>query len=232
MHKLRNKKVKRRTAKKLKQKKLTKLKPESLKRLRVAGGLITLGLFLGIFPIIYNWNEATARAIDINLSRVSENKSDILVNESPLKSEPIKADNRLLTPPKAVHPILRIIIPSRKIDLPIVEAKVVAGYWEVAETTASHGVGSAYPAENGNVVIFAHARAGMFLPLRDIKVDELVYILGYEKWYRYRVVRTKLVDPKDVEVIAPTETETLTLFTCSGFMDSKRLIVTAVPYAP
>ena len=35
----------------------------------------------------------------------------------------------------------------------------------------------------------------------------------------------KLAYPNEVEVIAPTEDETLTLYTCSGFNDEKRLVV-------
>lgn len=206
---------------------------DNLTKLRIAGGIFTLGLFLMMFPLIYNWKTKATLAVDADAkpTHVSE-ATYINKATSPLVNEPIKADSRLLVPPENVHPILRILIPGRNIDLPIAEAKVINGYWEVSETSASHGNGSAYPGENGNIVIFAHARTGMFLPLRDINADELIYILGYDRWYRYRVVKTKLVDPKEVEVVAPTEKETLTLFTCSGFLDSKRLIVTAIPFAP
>lgn len=38
---------------------------------------------------------------------------------------------------------------------------------------------------------------------------------------------TKEVLPESVEVVAPTTDETLTLYTCTGFADQKRLIVTA-----
>lgn len=124
---------------------------------------------------------------------------------------------------------LRIVIPSLGIDLPVVEAKIMNGFWEVSETSASHGAGSAYPGEVGNMVIFAHARKGLFLPLRDIKRREVIYVLTNSGWHRYRVEKTHEVTPEQVEVIQPTEEETLTLFTCTGFADSKRLIVSALP---
>jgi sortase A len=93
-------------------------------------------------------------------------------------------------------------------------------------------VGSANPGQNGNIVVFAHARNELFGPLRDIKKDETIYILTKDRWYRYSVSGTKLVDPSQIENIKPTDSEQLTLFTCSGFLDSKRLIVHAKPLNP
>ena len=46
-------------------------------------------------------------------------------------------------------------------------------------------------------------------------------------WYSYEVVDIKEVYPNQTEVIEETDDETLTLYTCSGFADSKRLIVVA-----
>jgi LPXTG-site transpeptidase (sortase) family protein len=49
--------------------------------------------------------------------------------------------------------------------------------------------------------------------------------------YRYRVVSTKVVDPADVDVLDPSENETLTLVTCYPFYfvgpAPKRFIVRA-----
>jgi sortase A len=118
------------------------------------------------------------------------------------------------------------------LDIPIVEARVIDGFWELSETTASHGVGSANPGELGNTVIFAHARDELFGPLRNLRQDAFVYVLSKDRWFRYQVIETKLVDPNAVEVIAPTEDEILTLYTCSGFFDTKRLIVVAKPLRP
>jgi LPXTG-site transpeptidase (sortase) family protein len=123
----------------------------------------------------------------------------------------------------------RIIIPQLQIDLEVLKSDIVNGYWEVYEDSASWGVGSGYPGEKGNQVIFAHARDGLFLPLRSIKVGTSVYVFTDSTWHKYEVNEIKEVSPSQVEVIAPTEDETLTIYTCSGFADSKRLIVTAKP---
>lgn len=121
----------------------------------------------------------------------------------------------------------RIIIPDLSIDLEVKEAKIVDGYWEVFENSAGWGEGSGLPGKNGNQVVFAHAREGLFLPLQNIKTGMSIYILTDGSWYQYQVAEIKEVFPNKVEVIAPTDDETLTLYTCSGFKDTKRLIVVA-----
>lgn len=145
---------------------------------------------------------------------------------------PIKIADTLRSAEQVSQPPLRIVVPKFAIDLPVVEAPVEDGVWEVSETTASHGVGSANPGTIGNTVIFAHARDGLFGPLRKIQKDDLIYVLTKDRWFRYQVKETKEVSPKQVTDVAPTKTEVLTLFTCSGFLDGKRLIVSAVPYRP
>lgn len=146
-----------------------------------------------------------------------------------------------------------IVIPALSIDLEVKKSKIIGGFWEVFPDTAGWGEGSGLPGENGNQVIFAHAREGLFLPLKKVSLGMRIYVMnesevslstlppnvasafqdnGQENirtssWYTYEVVEIKEVYPNQTEVIEPTDDETLTLYTCSGFADSKRLIVVA-----
>lgn len=180
--------------------------------------LVLLGISLFSFPSVYR---------NIVSSRISENQGRPLSIKSVQLAGPIRVDDQLLTEKAALKPPVRIIIPKYSLNLPIVEAKVVNGFWELSETTASHGTGSANPGGNGNIVIFAHARDNLFGPLRKAKKDDQIYILTEDKWYKYLVAEIKEVNPDQIEVIAPTTEETLTLYTCTGFLDGKRLIVKA-----
>lgn len=121
----------------------------------------------------------------------------------------------------------KILVPDLAIDLEINKAREIEGYWEVFEDSAAWGEGSGLPGEAGNQVIFAHSKEGLFLPLKDIKKEMKVYVLTKNDWYQYKVEEIKEVFPNETQVIAPTDDETLTLYTCSGFDDSKRLIVIA-----
>lgn len=121
----------------------------------------------------------------------------------------------------------KIVIPSLSIDLPVKHARVISGYWEVFENSAGWGEGSGVPGKPGNQVIFAHARPGLFLPLRKIDLGMRVYVLTGSSWFEYKVSEIKEVYPNQTEVIKPSVDERLTLYTCSGFADRKRLIVVA-----
>jgi len=48
--------------------------------------------------------------------------------------------------------------------------------------------------------------------------------------YSYKIKETKTVTPNAVEFVLPKDTETMTLYTCTGFLDSKRFMVIAEPF--
>ena len=140
---------------------------------------------------------------------------------------PVKIVDELMHPFAAAEPPIRIVIPSVGIDVPVAEARVVNGYWEVSDVSASHGAGSAFPGTLGNTVIFAHAKEGLFLPLRNVKKTDRIYVFTPNRWYQYRVESIVAVAPTETHMIRQTSDETITLFTCSGFLDTKRLVVRA-----
>lgn len=121
----------------------------------------------------------------------------------------------------------RVIIPTLSIDLEVEEASLINGYWEVFEEKAGWGEGSGLPGQVGNQVIFAHAREGLFGTLDEAKIGNKIYVLTENGWYWYEIHQITEVYPGNTEVIEPTDDETLTLYTCSGYRDSKRLIVIA-----
>jgi sortase A len=148
-------------------------------------------------------------------------------NSDTFASEPVKIQGFVADVDSLEKIPQRIIIPELTIDLKVKNSGLINGYWQVFSDSAGWGEGSGIPGEAGNQVIFAHARRGLFLPLKDIKTGAKIYVLAKANWYEYEVKEIKEVRPTQVEVIAPTEDETLTLYTCSGFADSRRLIVIA-----
>ena len=165
----------------------------------------------------------TLLVFGISLFVVNFPKENIL--STSFKDEPVRVEG-FVSEEEGELPN-RILISDLKIDLPVKPAKIINGYWEVFPDTAAWGEGSGLPGKPGNQVIFAHARYGLFLPLKSVKVGMKVTIKTISKEYTYEVKEIKQVYPKELEVIAPTTDETLTLYTCSGFNDTKRLIVIA-----
>ena len=123
----------------------------------------------------------------------------------------------------------KTVIPSLQIDIPVIDAEIIDGYWETASNSASFGLGSAYPEDVGNTVIFAHAKEGLFGNLRNVKAGDNIYILTDSDWYPYQVEEVKTVLPDQVEVVSPTGDRRLTLYTCTGYQDFYRLVVVAKP---
>jgi LPXTG-site transpeptidase (sortase) family protein len=155
-------------------------------------------------------------------------KSFIKTSSSQINS-PIKVDKKLLQSKTLENIPVKILIPNADIDLKVTPSKVVDGYWELSETTASYGLGSGLPGSKSNTVIFAHAREGLFYNLKDVKLKDTIYVFSKNKWYQYKVNKIIAIFPDQKEVIEPTKKETLTLYTCTGFNDEKRLVVTAIP---
>jgi LPXTG-site transpeptidase (sortase) family protein len=121
-------------------------------------------------------------------------------------------------------------IPSLKINLPVEESQIVDEVWRISEKGASHLNTSASPGEGGNVVLYAHNKKLLFGLVRQVKKDaEILVSTEDKKSWKYKVIETVIVTPDDISYVLPKSEETLTLYTCTGFADSKRFIVIAKP---
>ncbi len=147
-------------------------------------------------------------------------------------NNPIKINSSLFASQETQDNPVRILIPKVSIDLRVINAKIVNGYWELSDNTASYGLGSGHPGQKGNTVIFAHARQGLFYNLKDVQKNDIIYVFTKKNWFRYKVNKITAVYPNQTQVIEPTKNRTLTLYTCTGFYDEKRLIVSALQENP
>lgn len=124
-----------------------------------------------------------------------------------------------------------IEIPSLNISLPITESYISKdGIWEVSETGASYLNVSGVPGSNTNIVIYGHNKKRLFGPLPRIKANDNIIIQTEDGTkHEYKVQETKIITPDQVSEVLPTQDEVLTIYTCTGFLDSKRFVVKAKP---
>lgn len=116
------------------------------------------------------------------------------------------------------------------VDVAIKEAVINDGVWTIFPNEASHLNTSAGIGDKGNIVIYGHNKDSIFGPIRWLKEGTKIEIQGSDKKiYYYQVVKTDTVSPNDLEYVLPKNNETLTLYTCMGFLDSKRFVVVAEP---
>jgi sortase A len=95
---------------------------------------------------------------------------------------------------------------------------------------AGHIPGTALPGETGNVGIAGH-RDSFFRPLKDIAAGDQVVLTTPYGTFLYEVESTRIVGPRQVDVLDPTPEPALTLVTCYPFYyvgsAPKRFIVRA-----
>lgn len=81
---------------------------------------------------------------------------------------------------------------------------------------------------HGNIILYAHNRPHLFGTLVDLNIGDSIIIVGSGKQQTYVVREKRKVVPEDVEAVISDKNE-LTLYTCNGSFDEKRLVVKAVP---
>ncbi len=79
-----------------------------------------------------------------------------------------------------------------------------------------HVPGTALPGQDGNIAVAGH-RDTLFRGLRAIARGDLILFRTAKGTYQYRVEGTRIVQPGEVSVLAPSEDSELTLITCYPF---------------
>lgn len=145
----------------------------------------------------------------------------------PPKGEPSGPEK----PPAGKSPAPSEII--GRLDIPNLHLSVMVREGADAGTlrrAVGHIPGTALPGGPGNIGLAGH-RDTFFRPLRDIRKDDAIELQTENGSYRYRVESTRIVGPRDMQVLASSNQETLTLVTCYPFYyvgsAPKRFIVRA-----
>ena len=127
------------------------------------------------------------------------------------------------------------LVPKRmmigdKINISLDEAALIGNKWTVSPVNGTYLINSARLGEVGNMIIYGHNRKQILGNLRQLKGgDRIVLYDAAGKTWPYRVVKTLTINPAEAFWLQNTDTPMLTVYTCTGLLDSKRLIVRAVP---
>lgn len=122
-----------------------------------------------------------------------------------------------------------LLVPAMVLDAPIHEGPGMKtldkGLWRLPHSST--------PDKGGNTVIVAHRFTyanprGTFYHLDKVQNGDTIGVLWHGKKYTYTVADTKRVPATEMAVEAPTDTPTLTLYTCTPLWNPKdRLVVRA-----
>lgn len=124
----------------------------------------------------------------------------------------------------------KLIIEDLKIDLPIFPASLTSGVWQVSDKGVSFLATSPVPGEKGNSILYGHNwtnRLGNLTKIKPNQIIKIVYHDGSSK--AFRVISTQVVSWKETSILNQTHQAQLTIYTCTGFLDSKRFVAVANP---
>ena len=80
----------------------------------------------------------------------------------------------------------------------------------------------------GNVVVYAHSQPQLFGRLKELQLSDEIWLTDQNgQEFIYQVVSQEVVSPQAVEILSSANESILTLYTCAGPNDSKRLVIKA-----
>lgn len=132
----------------------------------------------------------------------------------------------LPVPTPAPSQAIRIQIPAIGVDAPVVQGDT----WEQLKKGVGQHLGTGNPGLPGNVVLSAHndVFGEIFRDIDRLQPGDQVILFTAQQQYIYVVTGSAIVEPTQVEVMAPTSEPTATLISCYPYMvDNKRIIVFA-----
>ena len=125
---------------------------------------------------------------------------------------------------------VRIQIPAIHVDAPVVQGDG----WEQLKKGVGQHIGTFNPGEEGNIVLSAHNDifGEIFRDLDKLQPGDIITLFTSQRTYTYVITSSKIVEPTQVEVMAPTTTATLTLVSCYPYrVDDMRIAIIARLYS-
>ncbi|MFI1196131.1 class E sortase [Micromonospora sp. NPDC020750] len=202
---------------------------------RVTGEvLITFGLVVLLFAGYEVWGksaivDAHQNDLDRQLAQAWGASGDPTVAPTASATATATAKPK---PPAHGKPLAGLYIPKLDKNWVVVEG-VTQGDIRYAP---GHYPDSAMPGEVGNFAVAGHRNRATFWRLDELNSGDAIVVEGKTDWYVYKVYKSRIVKPNQVEVVAPVPMEPdakptkklLSLTTCNPKFDNyQRLIIHA-----
>jgi len=120
----------------------------------------------------------------------------------------------------------KLYVPKLEKTLEITDGYIENNRWTVSKSGVSFLTDSKTPEEGGNSIIYGHNTSGVLGGLWKVQISDFVYVTaGDNKVYKYKINERKEVKPNQVEILNQEGSPRVTIYTCSGFLDSARFVV-------
>jgi LPXTG-site transpeptidase (sortase) family protein len=175
--------------------------------------LVTLGIFLVIYSLYISFKR-------LNPKRLSfQNYKNV-----------IQKSKKTILPKK-------LIIKDLNINLPVETVEIKNGVWPISEVGVSYLFSSATPGQTGNAIFYGHNFENILVNLKNAKIGQIIEIYMKNStlsspskrgsYFLYEISAITTVKPTQIDILKNSKNAILTLYTCSGFFDENRLVVTA-----
>lgn len=114
------------------------------------------------------------------------------------------------------------------IDLPVEATRISNGTWETSQNAVSYLASSPIPGSQGNSILYGHNWPGLLGKLTKAVPGDIIQVVdGHGSVSTFRIDTTAVLTPKDASVLNNTDDIRITIYTCTGFLDTKRFVATA-----
>ncbi len=121
-----------------------------------------------------------------------------------------------------------IVITSINVWLPVYPSSISNGQWETSRKGVSYLANGVTPGDKGNSIFYGHNWPNLLGSLYRVKPGDTIQVVSVDGQTTNFVVSTvQVVTPNDISVLSQTNDRRLTIYTCTGFLDAKRLVVVA-----
>lgn len=121
----------------------------------------------------------------------------------------------------------QLVMPDQRIDLPVIPAQIQNQEWQLSNQGISL-LQTALPANNSGLIMYGHNWRSLLGGLNNAKIGEKIHLIYADgNITQYTIHSILVVDPNRLDVLNLATPDTLLLYTCTGFLDSQRLVVLA-----
>lgn len=122
----------------------------------------------------------------------------------------------------------RLRISNAQIDIPLLPAPQPRNTWTVSDKGALYLTSSPIPGSLGNSIIYGHNWTQILGNLTQAKPGDIVDIdFNNGQTLHFKIETKGVVTPDQTHVLNNSKDARITIYTCTGFFDTKRLVVTA-----
>lgn len=122
-----------------------------------------------------------------------------------------------------------LLIPDVGIHVPVIPQKMEKTTWPQTTKGVSYLRNSPIPGSIGNSILYGHNWTNILGKLSQVRPGMKIYIEQWNGTYMpFTTIYTLTVNSHETSILKSSTDKRITLYTCTGFLDSKRFVVVAI----